>query len=118
MIGCFDGWLTADHLSAIGGSRACLLRSILAAEGGLGRHVEGPWRCQGLGLGPGVARGRQNGLDCTPVRAGALFLWDPGIQGTAKGKGGFGVSGPYYQSNNCLIQELLFQNCLIEDLGR
>ena len=78
--------------------------SILAAEGGLGRHVEGPWRCRGLGLGPGVARGRQNGLDCTPVRAGALFCWDPGIQVTAKVGGGFDRSGPYYQSNNCLIQ--------------
>ena len=58
--------------------------SILAAGGGLGRHVGGPWRCQGLGLGPGLARGRQNGLDCTPVRAGALFYQDPGIQGTAQ----------------------------------
>ena len=66
-----------------------------AAEGGLGRHVEGPWRCQGLGLGPGLARGRHNGLDCTPVRAGALFYWDPGIQGTAKVEGGFGTFGPY-----------------------
>ena len=33
-----------------------------------------------LGLGPGLARGRQNGLDCTPVRAGALFYLDPGTQ--------------------------------------
>ena len=79
-----DGWLTANHLSAIGGSRACLLKSILAAGGGLGPHAGGPWRCQGLGLGPGLARGRQNGLDCTPVRAGALFYWDPGIQVTTK----------------------------------
>ena len=63
-----------------GGSRACLLRSILAAGGGLGRHAGGPWRCQGLGLGPGLARGRQNGLDCTPVMAGALFYQDPGIR--------------------------------------
>ena len=76
----------------------------MAAGGGLGRHVGGPWRCQGLGLGPGLARGRQNGLDCIPVRAGALFYWDPGIQGTAQVQGGFEVSGPYYQSNNCLIQ--------------
>ena len=83
-----------DHLSAIGGSRACLLRTILAAGGGLGRHVGGPWRCQGLDLGPGVARGRQNGLDGTPVRAGALFYWDPGIQGTAKGGGDLMILGP------------------------
>ena len=76
--------VTADHLSAIGGSRACLSRSLLAAGGDLGRHVGGPWRCQGLGLGPGLARGRQHGLDCTPVRAGALFYWDPGIQGIPK----------------------------------
>ena len=80
------------------------MKSILAAGGGLGRHVGGPWRCQGLGLGPGLARGRQNGLDCTPVRAGALFYQDPGIQGIAQGGAGFGPSGPYYQSNNCLIQ--------------
>ena len=58
----------------------------------------------GLGLDPGVARGRQNGLDGTPVRAGALFCLDPGIQVTAKVGGGFACSGPYYQSNNCLIQ--------------
>ena len=62
----------------------------MAAGGGLGRHVGGPWRCQGLGLGPGLARGRQNGLDCTPVRAGALFYWDPGIV-----EGGFVAFGPY-----------------------
>ena len=31
MIRCFDGLLTASHLSPIGGSRACLLRSILAS---------------------------------------------------------------------------------------
>ena len=43
-----------------------------------------PCRCQGLGLGPGLARGRQNGLDCTPATAGALFYQDPGIQVTAK----------------------------------
>ena len=23
-------------------------------------------------------------LDCTPVRTGAVYYWDPGIQGTAK----------------------------------
>ena len=59
-----------------------------------------PWRCQGLGLGPGLARGRQNGLDCTPVRAGALFCLDPGIQVTAQVEGDlvfFG--GTVYQSN-------------------
>ena len=74
---CFDGWLTAEHLS-------CLLRSIVAAAGGLGPHVGGPWRCQGLGLGPGLARGRQNGLHCTGARARALFYKDPGIQGMAQ----------------------------------
>ena len=84
----------------IRGSRACLLRSTLAAGGGLGPHVGGPWRCQGLGLGPGLTRGRQN----TPARAGALFYQDPGIQGMAQVGGGFACSGPYYQSNNCLIQ--------------
>ena len=67
----------------------------LAAGGGLGRHVGGPWRCQGLGLGPGLARGRQNGLDCAPVRAGALFYWDPRTQVTTKVGGGFDASGTY-----------------------
>ena len=70
------------------------MRSILAAGGGLGPHVGGPWRCQGLGLGPGLARGRQNGLDCTPVRAGALFCLDPGIQGMAKVEGDLNFLGP------------------------
>ena len=87
---CFDGLLIASHLSPIGGSRACLLRFFLAPGDGLGPHVGGPWRCQWLGLGPG-----QNGLDCTPVRAGTLFYWDPGFQATAKVEGGFEVSGPY-----------------------
>ena len=82
------------------GSRACLLRSILAAGGGLGPHVGGPWRCQGLGLGPGVARRRQNGLDGTPVPAGALFGWDPGIQATAKVEADLRFLAPtVYQSN-------------------
>ena len=61
-------------------------------------------RYSGHGLGPGLARGPPNGLDCTPAPAGALFYQDPGIQGTAKVEGDFGVLGPYYQSNNCLIQ--------------
>ena len=93
-------WQFWHHLYAIGGSRACLLRSILAAGGGLGRHVGGPWRCQGLGLGPGLARGRQNGLDCIPVRAGALFYWDPEIEITAQVGGDLRFLGPtVYQSN-------------------
>ena len=72
----------------------------MAAGGGLGPHVGGTWRCQGLGLGPGVARGRQNGLDRTPVWAGALFCWDPGIQVTAKVEGDLAFFGrTVYQSN-------------------
>ena len=68
--------------------------------GCLGPHVGGPWRCQGLGLGPRVARGRQSGLDGTPVRAGALFCWDPGIQATAKVEGDLMLLGrTVYQSN-------------------
>ena len=67
-------WMAnADHLSTIGGSRAGDLRFILATGVGLGPRVGGPWRCQGLALGPGLARRRQNGLDGTPVGAGALF---------------------------------------------
>ena len=53
-------------------------------------------------LGSGMARGPQNGLDCTGARAGALFYQDPGIQGTAKVEGGFDPSGPYCQLFNCL----------------
>ena len=60
-----------------------------------------PWGYPGHGLGPGLARGRQNGLDCTPARA---VYQDPGIQVMAQVGGGFACSGPYYQSNNCLIQ--------------
>ena len=56
--------------------------SILTFWSGLGPHVGGPWRCQGPGLGPGLARGRQNGLNCIPARSGARFYWDPEIQGT------------------------------------
>ena len=76
----------------------------MAAGGGLGPHVGGPWKCQGLVLGPAVARGRQNGLHCTGARARALFYKDPRIQVTANVEGGFDASGPYYQSNNCLIR--------------
>ena len=86
--------------------------SILAAGGGLGPHVGGPCRCQGLGLGPGLARGCQNGLDYTPVQAGASFYQDPGIQVMAQGGGGSGCSGPYYQSTNCLIQGTLSSELL------
>ena len=70
------------------------MRFILAPGDGLGPHAGCPWRYQGLGLGAGLARGRQNGLDCTPVRAGALFYWDPGIQGTAKVEGDLLILGP------------------------
>ena len=63
------------------------MRFILAPGDGLGPHVGGPWRCQGLGLGPGPARGRQNVLDCIPVRARALFYQDPGIQVMAQVEG-------------------------------
>ena len=44
-----------------------------------------PWGHPGHGLGPGLARGRQNGLDCIGARAGALFYQDPGIQVMAQG---------------------------------
>ena len=56
----------------------------------------------GGGLGPhvGGARGRQNGLDGTLVRAGALFCWDVGIQGKAKVGGDLRFLAPtVYQSN-------------------
>ena len=68
--------------------------AIFTVWSGFGPHVGCPWRCQGLGLGPGLARGRQNELDCTPVQAGALFCLDPGIQGTAQGGGDLMIWGP------------------------
>ena len=43
-----------------------------------------PWGHPGHGLAPELAWGLQNGLDCIQAQAGALFYWDPGIQGTAK----------------------------------
>ena len=55
------------------------------------------WEALGISwawAGPGLARGRQKGLDCIPVRAGPLFYWDPGIQVTAKGRGDLGLLGP------------------------
>ena len=56
------------------------------------------------------ALGDAKGL--APVRAGALFYWDPGVQVTAQVQGGFDASGPYYQSNNCLIQGTLISELL------
>jgi len=47
----------------------------------------------GSRTGPGTPEWA--GLDCTPVRAGALFYWDPGIQVMAKVEGEFEASGPY-----------------------
>ena len=58
----------------------------------------------GMGWVPDWPGDRQNGLDSTDARAGALFYQDPGIQVMAQVEGGFACSGPYYQSNNCLIQ--------------
>ena len=43
---------------------------------------------------PGDARMALNGLDCTPVPAGALFYLDPGIQGMAQVGGDLMVLGP------------------------
>ena len=63
-------------------------------RGGLGPHVGGPWRCQGLGLGPGLARGPHNGLDCTPARAGAWFYQEPGIQNLCQVEGDLAALGP------------------------
>ena len=96
LLACFDAFACC---------MACLLGSISAAWDGFGSHFEGlVGGYPGHGLGSGLARGPLNGLDCTPARAGALFYQDPGIQGIAQVEGGFDAFGPYYQSNNCLIQ--------------
>ena len=52
-----------------------------------------PWGYPGHGLGPGLARGPPNGLDCTPARAGALFYQDPGSQGMAQVEGDLRLLG-------------------------
>ena len=91
---CLDTLLIADHLYPIGGSRACLLRSILAAGDGFGSHLGGLGDILGMGWVPDWPGDRQNGLDCTPARAGALFYQDPGIQGTAKVGGDLPLLGP------------------------
>ena len=93
-IRCFDGLLTAGHLYPIGGSRACLLRSILAAGDGFGCHLGGLGDILGMGWGPDWPGDRQNGLDCILARAGALFYQDPGMQGTAKVEGDLSLLGP------------------------
>ena len=88
--------LTADHLSAIGGSRACLLRSILAAGDGFGSHLGGLGDILGMGWVPDWPGNRQNGLDCSLAGAGALFYLDPGIQVMAKVEGDLNVLGPTF----------------------
>ena len=50
---------------------------------------------KGLAWVPEWPGDRQNGLDGTPVQAGAQFYWDPGIQVTTKVEGGFVASWPY-----------------------
>ena len=114
----FDGWLIADHLSAIGGSTSCLMRSILAAGADLGPCVGGPWRCQGLGLCPRLAQGRQNGLDCTPARTGAWIYQEPGIQNLFQVGGDLELLGPTSNQTTAWFKELSSQNCLTWDSGR
>ena len=89
----FDGLLTTSHLYPIGGSRACLLRSILAAGDGFGFHLGGLVDILGMGWVPDWPGDRQDGLDCTLARAWALFYQDPGIQVMAKVGGDLGLLG-------------------------
>ena len=51
-------------------------------------------RDPGHGLGPGLARGPHNGLDCTPVGAGARFYQEPGIQDLFQGGADLVLLGP------------------------
>ena len=92
-IRCFDGLLIANHLYPIGGPRACLLRSILAAGDGFGSHLGGFGDILGMRWVPDWPGDRQNGLDCTPAWAGALFYQDPGIQNLFKVEGDLRVWG-------------------------
>ena len=62
--------------------------------GGLGPHFGGLGRYPGHGLGPGLARGPQNGLDCTQAAAGALFYQEPGIQNLFQVGGDLAFLGP------------------------
>ena len=54
----------------------------------------------------GLGTPERAGLHSRPG-GGALFYWDAGIQGTAKVGVDLTFSGPYYQSNNCLVQGTL-----------
>ena len=57
----FDGLLTAGHLYPIGGSRAWLLRSILAACDGFGSHLGGLGDILGMGWVPDSPGGHAMG---------------------------------------------------------
>ena len=59
--------LTADDLSAIGGSRACLLGSILAAGDGFGSHFGGLGDILGMGGDPDWPGDRTMGWIALPL---------------------------------------------------
>ena len=72
-----------------------------------------PWGYPVHGLGPGLARGPPNGLDCTPSRSGALFYQDPGIQVMVKGSNDLLLSGLTINLTTAWFKELSIQNCMI-----
>ena len=63
---------------------ACLLTAFWLLGVAWDLMLEALGDAKGLAWVPECPGDRQNGLDGTPVRAGALFYWDAGIQGTAK----------------------------------
>ena len=105
---CFDGLRTADHLPLGLPGGECLVDGLLTtwtpleARGHafwrpfwlLGPDVGDLGRDPGHGLGPGLARGPHNGLDCTPAGAGAWFYQEPGIQNLFQGGGDLLIWGP------------------------
>ena len=80
-IRCFDGLLTADHLYPIGGSRACLLRSILEAGDGFGSHLGGLGDILGMGWVPDWPGDRPMGWIALPPGREHCFTRIQGSRG-------------------------------------
>ena len=78
--------------------------------GGPGPHFGGLGRHPGHGLDPELAQGLQNGLECTPVQAGASISEAPGIERTSKVEGDLMLLGPTNQLFLGVISSLSKKN--------
>ena len=83
---CLDTLLIADHLYPIGGSRACLLRSILAAGDGFGSHLGGLGDILGMGWVPDWPGDRPKGWIALPPGREHCFTRIQGSRGRPKCK--------------------------------